>query len=393
VLLLHLFVYDFQSYTYTYTSTYTYNKRIYKEKVKQHHNFDKLRLSPAMASDQPIAPIVLAAPIYSSSSLGSTTPVASGPPTPAGEPYKPLHSTGNPEITSASDAEAELIRTLSRRGAGANPADNEEIENLLSKIFGENRQQNSAEEQTRHVGVVFKDLTVKGLGLGAALMPTNGDLFLGPLRGIRDLVSGNKTKGPKVRTLLNEFTGCIRPRELLLVLGRPGAGCTTFLKVLGNQRKGFEEITGEVRYGGEDWEVMEKQYRGEVLYNPEEDLHYATLTVKDTLQFALKTKTPAKESRAEGETRRGYAKEFLRVVTKLFWIEHTLDTRLGNEIIRGVSGGEKKRVSIAEAMVTKASVQCWDNSTKGLDASTALEYVQALRTLTVRPPLSMCWVA
>lgn len=51
-------------------------------------------------------------------------------------------------------------------------------------------------------------------------------------------------------------------------------------------------------------------------------------------------------------------------------------------MIRGVSGGEKKRTSIAEAMVTKASVQCWDNSTKGLDASTALEYVQSLRSLT-----------
>ncbi len=43
---------------------------------------------------------------------------------------------------------------------------------------------------------------------------------------------------------------------------------------------------------------------------------------------------------------------------------------------------EKKRVSIGEAMVTKASTQCWDNSTKGLDASTALEYVQSLRSLT-----------
>jgi ABC-type multidrug transport system ATPase subunit len=70
------------------------------------------------------------------------------------------------------------------------------------------------------------------------------------------------------------------------------------------------------------------------------------------------------------------------VVTKLFWIEHTLGTKVGNEMIRGVSGGEKKRVSIAEAMVTKASVQSWDNSTKGLDASTALEYVQSLRSLT-----------
>lgn len=47
-----------------------------------------------------------------------------------------------------------------------------------------------------------------------------------------------------------------------------------------------------------------------------------------------------------------------------------------------MSGGEKKRVSIGEAMVTKASAQCWDNSTKGIDASTALEYVQSLRSLT-----------
>lgn len=58
------------------------------------------------------------------------------------------------------------------------------------------------------------------------------------------------------------------------------------------------------------------------------------------------------------------------------------DTKVGNEFVRGVSGGEKKRVSIAEAMITKASVQSWDNSTRGLDASTALEYVQSLRSLT-----------
>jgi len=118
------------------------------------------------------------------------------------------------------------------------------------------------------------------------------------------------------------------------------------------------------------------------LYNPEDDLHYATLTVHDTLSFALKTRTPGKESRVPGESRKDYRKTFLRAIAKIFWIEHAMGTRIGNELIRGVSGGEKKRVSIAEAMITKASTQCWDNSTKGLDASTALEYVQCLRSVT-----------
>jgi ATP-binding cassette subfamily G (WHITE) protein 2 (SNQ2) len=223
------------------------------------------------------------------------------------------------------------------------------------------------------------------MGIGAALQPSVGDFFLNPIRLAKNLVAKGpkKTAGkPPVRKLLDNFSGTIRPGEMLLVLGRPGSGCSTFLKMIGNQRFGFEEITGDVTYGGTDAKEMSKKYRSEVLYNPEEDLHYATLKVKETLKFALKTRTPGKESRNEGETRKSYVEEFLRVVTKLFWIEHTMNTKVGNELIRGVSGGEKKRVSIAEAMITKASVQCWDNSTKGLDASTALEYVQSLRSLT-----------
>jgi ATP-binding cassette subfamily G (WHITE) protein 2 (SNQ2) len=104
--------------------------------------------------------------------------------------------------------------------------------------------------------------------------------------------------------------------------------------------------------------------------------------VRDTLLFALKSRTPGKASRIPGESRKEYQQTFLSAIAKLFWIEHALGTRVGNELIRGISGGEKKRTSIAEAMVTKASTQCWDNSTKGLDASTALEYVQSLRSLT-----------
>ena len=318
------------------------------------------------------------------------------------EPIKTVStnkSTRRPGLQSTM-TEDDLFRSLSRRKTStsgrqgsfmtedeAAEAEEEqaEIEKLMSRMFGKTRQNNSEDEKTKHVGLVFKNLTVKGMGLGAALQPTLSGPFLALPRLLQGLFSGGPRKiagKPPVRTILNNFTGCVRPGEMLLVLGRPGSGCSTFLKVLANQRFGYEGIEGDVTYGGTDAKTMSKHYRGEVLYNPEDDLHYATLSVKNTLKFALETRTPGKASRNEGESRKDYVKEFLRVVTKLFWIEHTLNTKVGDEYVRGVSGGEKKRVSIAEAMITKASTQCWDNSTRGLDASTALEYVQSLRSLT-----------
>ena len=326
--------------------------------------------------------------------VGGFAPIKAAPST---------NATGRPGLhkrTSSRMTEDDLFRALSRRKtnqsgrqasfmtedeASAAGEEQAEIERLMSRMFGKDRQAHSEDEKTRHVGLVFRNLTVTGMGLGASLQSTLGDPFLAIPRKLAALLTGGPKKvagKPPVRTILSDFTGSVRPGEMLLVLGRPGSGCSTFLKVLANQRFGYESIDGDVTYGGTDAKIMGKHYRGEVLYNPEDDLHYATLSVKNTLQFALKTRTPGKASRNEGESRADYVKEFLRVVSKLFWIEHTMNTKVGDEFVRGVSGGEKKRVSIAEAMITKASTQCWDNSTRGLDASTALEYVQSLRSLT-----------
>ncbi|ROW15604.1 hypothetical protein VPNG_02208 [Cytospora leucostoma] len=304
------------------------------------------------------------------------------------EPMK-VGADGRPPLQSRKRTEEDLFQSLSRRRTGASTAEtegeNHEVERLMSRMFGKARQQQSEEENTRHSGVVFRNLTVKGAGLGASLQPTVGDIFMTLPRFLKNLL----TKGPRaatgkppVRNLLDSFDGCVRPGEMLLVLGRPGSGCTTFLKAFCNQRAGYVDVLGDVKYGGTDAKTMAKDFRGEIIYNPEDDLHYATLSVRRTLTFALRTRTPGKESRLEGESRSDYVREFLRVATKLLWIEHTLDTKVGNEHIRGVSGGERKRVSIAEALITRASVQGWDNSSKGLDAATAVEYVQALRTLT-----------
>ena len=199
-------------------------------------------------------------------------------------------------------------------------------------MFGKARQEHSEEERTRHAGVIFKHLTVKGLGIGAALQPTNGDPFMALPRLFKRLFSGGPAAAaqkPPLREILTDFNGCIRPGEMLLVLGAPSAGCSTFLKILGNQRFGYKEVNGDVTYGGTPADEVQRNFRGEVLYNPEDDLHYATLTVKRTLDFALKTKTPGKESRNDGESRKDYRSEFLKVVTKLFWIDHTLDTKVG----------------------------------------------------------------
>ncbi|RMD43205.1 hypothetical protein DV735_g1891, partial [Chaetothyriales sp. CBS 134920] len=66
----------------------------------------------------------------------------------------------------------------------------------------------------------------------------------------------------------------------------------------------------------------------------------------------------------------------------VFGLGHTVNTMVGNDFVRGVSGGERKRVSIAEAAIAGSAIQCWDNSTRGLDSATALEFVRTLRTST-----------
>lgn len=94
--------------------------------------------------------------------------------------------------------------------------------------------------------------------------------------------------------ILKDFKGVTKPGEMVLVLGKPGSGCTTFLKVISNQRFGYTGFEGDVQYGPFGHEEFGKKFRGEAVYNQEDDIHHATLTVGQTLNFALDTKTPGK---------------------------------------------------------------------------------------------------
>lgn len=72
----------------------------------------------------------------------------------------------------------------------------------------------------------------------------------------------------------------------------------------------------------------------------------------------------------------------LELFLNMFGMKHTLNTIVGNQYTRGVSGGERKRVSIMEALASRATINAFDNSTRGLDSSTAVDYIRSLRILT-----------
>ena len=122
---------------------------------------------------------------------------------------------------------------------------------------------------------------------------------------------------------------------------------------------------------------MAKEFKGEIVYNQEVDKHFPHLTVGETLEFAAAARTP--HNRVRDVSRDTFIKHMTKVVMTVFGLSHTRNTKVGNDYIRGVSGGERKRVSIAEMALAGSPIACWDNSTRGLDAATALEFTKALR--------------
>lgn len=224
------------------------------------------------------------------------------------------------------------------------------------------------DEQTgipsRELGLTWEDVTVRAVGSDLAIQENALSQFNIPKK-----VQQSRHK-PATKTILDTSHGCVKPGEMLLVLGRPGSGCTTLLSVLANKRRGYASVDGQVNYGSMEAKEAER-YRGQIVMQTEDELFFPALTVGQTMDFATRLKVPFKlPGNMTAEELRTETRDFL---LESMGIEHTIDTKVGNEYVRGVSGGERKRVSIIECMATRGSVYCWDNSTRGLDAST---YVQ-----------------
>ncbi|KAL2823411.1 ABC-2 type transporter-domain-containing protein [Aspergillus cavernicola] len=229
----------------------------------------------------------------------------------------------------------------------------------------------------RQAGVSFRNLSIHGFG-----SPTDyqKDVFNSVLQ-IGALARAIMGTGKQQIQILRNFDGLVKAGEMLVVLGRPGSGCSTFLKTLAGEMNGiFMNEESELNYQGIPAKQMRKQFRGEAIYTAETDVHFPQLSVGDTLKFAALARCP--RNRLAGVSRDQYATHMRDVVMAMLGLSHTINTQVGNDFIRGVSGGERKRVSIAEATLSGSPLQCWDNSTRGLDSANALEFCRTLNLMT-----------
>eukprot|EP00127_Corallochytrium_limacisporum_P006559 Clim_evm31s230 gene=Clim_evmTU31s230 len=181
-------------------------------------------------------------------------------------------------------------------------------------------------------------------------------------------------RGQLERSLVSGLEGYAKAGQMVLVLGPPGSGCTTLLQALAGKHSAFKRIEGAIYYNGEKNEF--DKYRPRIIHVAEEDVHLPALTVEETLRLAAEMRTPLNMP-----NRQQRIQLTIDNALRMLGLSHVRNTPVGDDLLRGVSGGEKRRVSIGEAMVTGAKVLVMDGYTNGLDSAAALDIVRTLKLI------------
>jgi ABC-type multidrug transport system ATPase subunit len=142
-------------------------------------------------------------------------------------------------------------------------------------------------------------------------------------------------------------------------MGPSGGGKTTLLSILGGRTPKQTRAEGQVMFNGARITKRVKRQIGFVL---QDDLLYATLTVYETLLFAAMLRLPKHKSKAEKAAR-------VEAVIKALGLTRCRDTIIGDQLRRGVSGGERKRVSVGHELLINPAILLLDEPTSGLDSS------------------------
>ncbi|KAG7292889.1 hypothetical protein NEMBOFW57_002934 [Staphylotrichum longicolle] len=175
------------------------------------------------------------------------------------------------------------------------------------------------------------------------------------------------------KDILSGIQGMAHPGELTAIMGASGAGKTTFLDILARKNK-RGQVSGEFYVNGE--KVSDADYKNATGFVDQEDTMLPTLTVHETILTSALLRLPRDMGRAAKEQR-------VLEVEKQLGIYHIRDSLIGSEEGkgRGISGGEKRRVSIACELVTSPSILFLDEPTSGLDAYNAYNVIECLVTL------------
>ncbi|CAO2187128.1 unnamed protein product [Urochloa humidicola] len=175
------------------------------------------------------------------------------------------------------------------------------------------------------------------------------------------------------KTIISGMSGVVRPGEMLAMLGPSGSGKTTLLTALGGRHSSSRALlSGKITYSGQPFSGAVKRRTGFVTQH---DVLYPHLTVAETLWYTALLRLPralsAGEKRAQAES---VAREL--GLTK---VAHSMVG--GVRGVRGLSGGERKRVSIGLEMLVDPSLLLLDEPTSGLDSTTAARIVGTLRRM------------
>mmetsp|Transcript_72914 Transcript_72914/g.159352 ORF Transcript_72914/g.159352 Transcript_72914/m.159352 type:complete len:638 (-) Transcript_72914:485-2398(-) len=187
------------------------------------------------------------------------------------------------------------------------------------------------------------------------------------------------------KQILKNITGELRPGELTCILGPSGSGKTSFLNLLaGRVRQGGKnsaQITGQVRVNGTPVEPHAfQQLFGYVM---QDDALLGTMTPREILKFAAKLRL------GEGSANRD---ELIQDLLESLGLRKCADTMVGNELIKGISGGERKRTAVGAELITNPRITFLDEPTSGLDTGAAYTTIAILQQLTRQSRSVMCTI-
>jgi len=186
-------------------------------------------------------------------------------------------------------------------------------------------------------------------------------------------VKGNKRGEKETRNILNGCSGVFQPGRLTAIMGASGAGKTSLMNIVsGNPTEG--NISGSIMVNGQDVFKSMERIREMSAYIQQDDILLATATVRESTALSARLRLP-KSMSDESKMQR------VQNTLDMLGLNKCAETIIGDEMNKGVSGGEKRRVSMALELIKSPAILFLDEPTSGLDTYTAHNIVSLLRDL------------